>query len=442
MKFTHLPIACKCLKVLLVDRTAVAKYRLMKVILLIVMLISGQVQAQFWKKVTNTIGDVAGAAVKVTTAPYQAMANTVQAATGNGGIKDIYKPYVDAAAASGNALNQSAQLVNAPHQYMMQKAQQFASGVGGDAGAFVFDVGTFFQRYSTELGYSAILSTGNFLQGQNPFYIFGAPLAAGIRAARERHYPGSLPLPEHIKSALSNYIPAAILNKARYTTGNVQITLPNFIGQGQKFMGNDGYAVTVMDVIVFNSNPNSSSLNHWAHEIFHIMQYEQMGVEQFAFNYMRDLGRSFENDAQGRANQVTGNNIQFSTSYIMSRTFDMTTQGSTQALSQQNPEVYVTRCIFPQDPNPVMYLVTNYSRIIVVNPADGAWHHIGYIIPSSFPQEACSYWVPNANMRYSIAHTGQIMQYVQARNNFGQPVFNNWGQPVMIWIQIGYVVNL
>jgi hypothetical protein len=356
--------------------------------------------------------------------------------TGNGNASDIYKPYQQAAASAGSSLPQVSGMINEPQRFLTQKAQEFASSVGGQPGEFIFDVGTFSQRYSNELANAGAYNISGILQGQNPFQLTAAPLSAAIRAARERHYSNSSPLPNDVKNALSGYFSASILNRARYSIGKVEITLPNFIGKGARFMGGDAYAVTVDDIIVFNTNPGSyaNNSNWWAHEITHVQQYERLGIETFAFNYLRDAGNSLESEAVNNANRITNSNNSVYSSSLKIGSFDMSGAYSNNNY-QQNPEYYVTQCIFPGDQFGAMYLITNYGRIIAVDPINGQWMHIGYATPPRLPNVAWSYDLPNARWSYAVGVDGNIYNPTPIIDFYGRIINYNWNV-------VGYTVRL
>lgn len=257
-----------------------------------------------------------------------------------------------------------------------------------------------------------------------------------MRAARARHYTNSSPIPEDVKNALRGNFNESTLNRARYSIGTIEITLPNFIGQGAKFMGGDSYAVTVDDIIVFNTNPGSyiNNANWWAHEMTHVQQYERMGVETFAFNYMRDAGNSLESEAVNNANRITNSSYASNSSALTIGTFDMS-GASSNANYQQDPEYYVTQCIFPNDQFGVMYLITNYGRIIAVNPVDGQWMHIGYATPPRLPNVAWSYDLPRANWSYAVGLDGNIYNPIPIYDYYGRVINYNW-------VIVGYTVKL
>jgi hypothetical protein len=381
------------------------------------------ISAQILKKIGQIAGDVASTGLKATTAPYQVIANAGNVLIGNGSVQDIYKPYQELGQSAGNSVSGSLNLINQPQQALYRKAQEFAFNYGGGAGDFIFDIGTFTNRFYTELGFATGQTAANILRGQNPLTLVSAPLAAAIRSAREKHIVNAQPLPNNIKQALSNYFDSNTLNRTRYTTGRVDITLPNFIGKGRKFMG-DHYAVVVDDVIVFNVSPPEFEGNRfwWIHEIMHVQQYNQMGIETFAYNYIKDLGESIENEADKKASNFTGENYEKSNYFV---TFN--------SVGQPINEIFITQCFFPQDLNPVNYLVSNIGNIYAVDPVSGNYLHIGYATPPQAQGIAWTYQTPYLN--YAVTPQGAIMTQTPIYNNFGQIINYNW-------LQIGYVVRI
>lgn len=388
------------------------------------LLFSSAFPQSFLHKIRDAAGDVASTGWKATIAPYQAIANAGNAVIGNGNASDIYRPYQDLARSSGNSVSSTLNVINQPQQALYRKAQEYASQYGGSTGEFVFDMGTFTQRFYNELGFSMGQSASNILKGQNPLMVVSAPLAAAIRSAREKHIVNAMPLPHNIKSALTPYFDANTLNRARYTTGRVDITLPNFIGKGKKYMG-DHYAVVVDDVIVFNVDPPAfeDARFWWIHEITHVQQYASLGIESFAFNYLKDLGDNIEGGANAKASQITGES-----NFEKSKYF-----ATVNSLGQIVNETFISQCFFPQDLNPVSYLVSNLGNIYAVDPVSGNYFHIGYATPPLEQGVAWTYQTPN--LTYAVMSQGAILTKMPMYNNFGQIVGYNW-------FQIGHVVRI
>ena len=281
----------------------------------------------------------------------------------------------------------------------------------------------------------------NILQGQNPFEAVALPLAAAIRAAKERYEAQSQPLPTEVKAALKGHFEQDILNATRWTVGNIEITLPNFIGQGRKFFNNDSYAVVVDNIIVFNTAPGSWTQNShwWAHEVTHVEQYKKWGIENFSYRYLKDFGGKVEKEANNRANSILGQPIMSISSDAYALHVGSFDRSSSDIDADKNfdidPEIYVAQCIFPHDQAGVNYLVTNYGRIIAVNPKNGQWWHVGYSTPPRLQNVAWSYDIPHLKTSYAVGMDGKIYNPVPIINAFGQAVNYQWNV-------IGYVSRL
>jgi hypothetical protein len=396
------------------------------ILVVLTLVISTTASAQFgdlWKNVTNTVGQIVQTSVNIATAPTQTVINAGQAILGNQNADQIFQPLRNIGQSAGNSVIGAANMVSEPQSFLYQKAREYSRQIGGPTGEFVFDVGNFSTQLYTQMGIAATQATGQVLKGQNPLIITAAPLAAAIRAARDArdaHYGNSYQLPNDVREGLKGKFSDAVLNRVRYAAGTIEITLPNFIGQGIKFQ-EDHYAVTVDDIIVFKNSapPFEDNEFWWAHEITHVEQYMRWGIEVFAFNFIKDLGKSVEAEADNKGNQVAGSINVFSQS--AARSYDM---GAT-------AETFVAQCFFPADPYPVNYLISNYGRIIAVNPIDGSSMHVGYSAPPVFPGSSWSYQTPM--FRYSVTPQGGIFLDRPIYNQFGQFVGNN---P----IQVGYVI--
>ncbi|MFL5741135.1 MAG: hypothetical protein ACJ75B_13010 [Flavisolibacter sp.] len=374
-----------------------------------------------WDDIKKTVGSVVNTGVNVVTAPTQTIINAGQSILGNQSSGSILQPWKDIGSNAGNAIIGGTRLASAPNDFMYQKARDFAQQAGGDAGSFIFDLGTFTSQFYNQLGVAGANNLGAILKGQNPLVISAAPLAAAIHAARESHYQNSKPIPDAIKQSLSGIFSQQVLSRARYAVGKVEITLPNFIGKGVKY-NDDHYAVTVDDIIVFKVEPGITGfLSWWAHEIRHTEQYMQWGVELFAYKYIKDLGTSIEGDAESYEKRVTGTSL---------------TEFHTQARfadNWQSVEKYVAQCFFPQDPYPVNYMVTDQGKIIAVNTMDGSWMQVGWSAPPVFEGTSWSYQTPM--FRYSVTPQGGIFLDRLIYDQFGRLVSN---QP----LQVGHVVTL
>jgi len=386
----------------------------------------------FLDDIKDTVGDVAETGWRATTAPYKALENTAKVITGSEKPKAIFKPYKDLGRSAGNAVAGATNLSQTPQKELYKRINKYAAKYGGDVGEFIFDISTFSQKFYNELAVASGHSLANALRGQNPLQVTAAPLAGAIRAAREKHLARAKPIPQDVKQELNGFFSTAILNRAKYTVGKVDITLPNFIGNGAKFMGND-YAVVVDDIIVFNDTPPSFSESPfwWTHEVAHIDQYHRWGVESFAFRYIRDLGSSIEAEADQRAYSKTGNNKLIGAAALSASVGQLglhtNTTSSRRHVGQQNvqpnSEFFVAQCFFPQDPMPIHYMITNTRKIIAVDAYSGNWLQVGWVTPPLAPNVAWTY--QTQRFRYAVFNNGGIC----TANQFGQ------------YIQIGHVVR-
>jgi hypothetical protein len=110
---------------------------------------------------------------------------------------------------------------------------------------------------------------------------------------------GVQPIPQNIRNDLQRYFPAEILNKVRWTTaGGISLD-----GALKNWFNQEG-AITLDEVIVFsNSDQAQNDVELWAHELTHVLQYSQLGVETFAFHYSVNWN-SFESQARDNASNI------------------------------------------------------------------------------------------------------------------------------------------
>ncbi len=113
-----------------------------------------------------------------------------------------------------------------------------------------------------------------------------APLLAGwIAAERDAAKTrGVEPIPAPIRAALAGYVPEPILDSVRWREGASELSLPqNVIRFGHV------PAVTLDDVIVFQERRAAlDDPKLWAHELKHVMQFAEWGVDGFATRYIGD----------------------------------------------------------------------------------------------------------------------------------------------------------
>ncbi|UPG96339.1 eCIS core domain-containing protein [Luteibacter aegosomatissinici] len=398
--------------------------------------VSGGASADFWSDAKRTLGDAGTVVYQGTVAPTQVVVNAAQAAVGQKSSSDILAPLQQVASSTGDLVEGGASLARQPQQYLYNRAQRYAQKWVGDSGAFIFDVATFSTELNTDLASATAGGAANALRGQNPLQIAAAPLAAALQAARDQHYSRSKPIPDSVKLAFRGLIDESTLGRARYAVGQIEITLPNLIGRSNRFMGAD-YAVTVGDTIVFNREPPdvSEEPEWWAHELTHVKQYGDWGIERFAWEYIRDGGNAVEGQARSNASQVA--------SAYESRSSDDGT--GTLALASQSalpvpsngpdmsvsPQVYtqqvriVAQAFFADGsglPNsPIQFLINSQGFIFVRNIYTGEWFQVGWAVAPPQPNHGEAWVYQTRFVAYAVMPDGRIL-------------FPDQG-----WIQIGFV---
>jgi hypothetical protein len=117
-------------------------------------------------------------------------------------------------------------------------------------------------------------------------YGFLAPvLAAWISNVRDDAVErGANKITNEIREALADFVPHEVLNSVRWSIDGHVLS----IGQVE--------AATFDHVILFASADAAMDLKVWVHELFHVMQYREWGVDEFARRYIQDRA-NVENDA-------------------------------------------------------------------------------------------------------------------------------------------------
>lgn len=111
---------------------------------------------------------------------------------------------------------------------------------------------------------------------------------------------GVEPIPLHIRAQLEPYFDFAVLDSVRFKVGDpVELNMAHTLMQNP-----DVSAVTLIDVIVFRDAAEArDDVALWAHELKHVEQYRQLGVDQFAARYAQDY-RALEAPAYQLQGQV------------------------------------------------------------------------------------------------------------------------------------------
>jgi len=102
---------------------------------------------------------------------------------------------------------------------------------------------------------------------------------------------GVATIPAEIHEALAGYVPEPILADVRWRVEDDALSLE------YKFFST-GYAtaLTLDNVILFAAADRAADPKLWAHEIFHVMQYSQSGIDGLVARYLEDRS-AVERDA-------------------------------------------------------------------------------------------------------------------------------------------------
>jgi hypothetical protein len=119
-------------------------------------------------------------------------------------------------------------------------------------------------------------------------YQIAAPaLALWLTQARaEAANTGMQPIPPNIREQLLRWYDPGVLDAAHYkVSDNGQLNAANAMLQNP-----DVGAVTLIDIILFrDAQAAEQNVALWAHELKHVQQYQEWGVEGFAQRYTQDF---------------------------------------------------------------------------------------------------------------------------------------------------------
>lgn len=98
-------------------------------------------------------------------------------------------------------------------------------------------------------------------------------------------------IPRGVREAFIEFVPLEILDGVRWRVEGPEISLE----QGLFSMSSTS-AITLGDVILFASLDDAADPKLWAHELYHVIQYKQWGVDGFVARYLADRA-AVERDA-------------------------------------------------------------------------------------------------------------------------------------------------
>jgi hypothetical protein len=123
----------------------------------------------------------------------------------------------------------------------------------------------------------------------------GPTLEQAIIASHNTAINGAMPIPPQIWQQLTGYASEDSMNRVQYKIGdNGFANLAHLLEQGGA-----AAAVTLIDVVVFRGPSEAADPSIWAHELTHVDQYRDWGVQSFAVQYARNW-RSVEDPAYAK----------------------------------------------------------------------------------------------------------------------------------------------
>lgn len=117
--------------------------------------------------------------------------------------------------------------------------------------------------------------------------VAGPALALWLSQSRaEAAISGTQPIPDAIREQLLRWYPTSVLDAALYKVGdNGELSAASAMMQNP-----DIGAVTLVDIIVFRTaEAAETNVALWAHELKHVQQYQEWGVNGFAQRYTQDF---------------------------------------------------------------------------------------------------------------------------------------------------------
>ncbi len=125
--------------------------------------------------------------------------------------------------------------------------------------------------------------------------------ASSLQRSRDNARANALPIPDDIREGLAGYYPAELLDTVRYTVGDFT---PDGLA-GFAIRNGNAAAVTLIDTIVFSDEQHVNNLALWAHEVHHVHQYAEWGLDGFAQRYAFSWNM-VEEDARTRTEDFVG----------------------------------------------------------------------------------------------------------------------------------------
>lgn len=150
---------------------------------------------------------------------------------------------------------------------------------------------------------------------QDPRLVAYTPVAAAIISGRNAVIAkGGHPIPAKIKAFLSRWYSQELINSVRWTED--WGALSNTFQAAQMQFNDQTNAITLMNAVVFRETDAASDPALWAHEMYHVQQYRDWGVMEFARRWVNNSSEGGPVEAPAYARQEEAANVEDTTAFV------------------------------------------------------------------------------------------------------------------------------
>lgn len=260
-----------------------------------------QAGADVWSRARDGAVKVAKGGVKIVTKPITIIPEVIVDTTKG---KDIGKSLQNHTHQYLDGHKDIARGTADIHTEVSKETRKTVRKVVGDVAGDAVDFSLEGQDRLVQDSAGAVSAGVELAKGKGLVSIPAEALAAELRHAEATVLPESKPLPQHVIDEMSKIYPDSVLKHARYVVGHKSSTnVAEMLNLAVRVGENSANAVTVGRVIVFERQPGKD-YGWWAHELGHVQQYMEMGMDGFARAYVKNRD-GIERDADRRGGLLT-----------------------------------------------------------------------------------------------------------------------------------------
>ena len=135
---------------------------------------------------------------------------------------------------------------------------------------------------------------------QDPERVLYSPVVATIVSGRNAVVAnGGAPIPDNIKPFLRRWHTQELIDSVRWTDNWSLVS--STLQAAQMRFNEDTRAIALINAVVFRDRNAANDPALWAHEMVHIQQYRDMGVNDFARSWVKNSARGGAIEAPGYA---------------------------------------------------------------------------------------------------------------------------------------------